>query len=457
MQNKATVSRFGTPTLYQQALNLSHTHEPSIQTLIQSLNHQSYYAYFEQDKQKITVGIGQLFGTCHHNTLSKHADEQALRIKQYDNLPCQVTMVPYDAAEVGRIKNRTNQSLLTISPEILVTYDLHTKKISGHAYVLTDETPSIAKQLLARHQITFDKLFARSHVKKSWHEPLSFRFDKNEDQYHGAFMKAQDAIKRGDVFQLVLSNTLKANGTCDMNHLFLQLVKEQSSPYVLVFKEGDHTYVSATPEILIEKTGQDLKTVPIAGTCPRKYDGRDSERASALLKNPKERAEHLMLVDLGRNDLGRVSQAGSVAVTTYATLKHLSHVSHLSSTVESTMSSLANYLDPFMATLPAGTVTGAPKEKAMTLIAQIEKSPRQHYAGAFLIEDMQGNYTSLITIRTLYQHKHELTLRVGSGIVYDSTFAGESRELIHKANGLLKSLKAIHPGGVTYDFDDRPL
>lgn len=268
-------------------------------------------------------------------------------------------------------------------------------------------------------------------------EPLS------DDKTYGAqYAAARAALIRGDVFQLVLSNRFEARGLTNATELLSALYAAEDSPFLVYAKTPERSWISATPEILVEKRGNQLVTVPIAGTCQRLKDGQDDLRAKALLEDPKERAEHLMLVDLSRNDLGRVSMVGSVQVSRYAEVKIAQRAQHLVSTIEGTLAPQCHPLAPLLATLPAGTVTGAPKTMAMALIDVIEPQRRTYYGGAFLLDLTQGDYRAYLHIRSLELDAVAGCMRyqVGSGIVIDSTLEGEAQELRTKAAGMMETL-----------------
>ncbi len=489
--------------------NQTHQNEKFLTALLQALDRQDHVVYFEAGSCEVKIGIGQLFKANESKDFDAFEVQQLNRISLKGPKPFSVTLIPYDYARALVLGVSPVAALRTIVPEILLTYNLTTKVLRGVAYLLHAESaqPEDSAEQLAilQEQCTQLVTSAASLSKPSSATlpshgtaplqpshlapgptpvsplnpstaalsatsaylpsystsappitpPLHFVASASAAQYAQGFSAAKEALHRGDVFQLVLSNTLVAQGQVDTAALCAYLIEEEASPFVVKIKLGEMTAVSATPERLVRKRGTSLETVPIAGTRPVLKDGLDHQRAQDLLNDPKERAEHLMLVDLGRNDLGRVSVPGTVNVKDYAKIKYLSRVMHLVSTVQSEEVPGGPYLGALRATLPAGTVSGAPKKKAMTLIDQLEVDSRGLYAGCFLIEDLMGNYDSLITIRTLVQEEDHITLRVGSGIVLDSTLAGESDELINKALGQLKAVEAIYPGGVTYDFDPR--
>ncbi|MCK8061414.1 MULTISPECIES: anthranilate synthase component I family protein [unclassified Fusibacter] len=430
---------------------LKHT-SPS--RILGQLRKEIHYCYFEKEADLLTIGIGELFDNEAMYDSRLFEQRQSDRIQAELELPKQISMIPFDLANNSYLKKEVKHPIHTISPEIVIDFD---RKNNGVSCFVYSSNPQITDSTTDYYQAYKRRIirYCKTHQVHDQHpDRLHFQFESDKDTYSMAFDQAKQAIQQGDVFQLVLSNTLRASGNCDLTLVFDYLLSENASPYLLLFHLIEDSYLSASPEILVEKKGSTLMTVPIAGTCPRLYDGLDESRAKELLSSQKERAEHLMLVDLGRNDLGRISKPGSVKVSSYAQLKKLSKVMHIASTVQGMQLEGGSYFEPLFTTLPAGTVSGAPKKMALYLIDKIEASERKHYAGSFVIEDSKGDYTSLITIRTLHQTRHEVNIRVGSGIVNDSTLEGERDELVHKAMGLISALEHTHRGGISHDFSD---
>jgi len=210
---------------------------------------------------------------------------------------------------------------------------------------------------------------------------------------------------------------------------------------MVLLESPDVALVGASPEMLVRKQGRHLETRPIAGTRPRGADAEGDKRlAEDLLADPKERAEHVMLVDLGRNDLGRVAVAGSVRVPTFMEVEHYSHVMHLVSSVEAEAATGKTALDALLACFPAGTVSGAPKIRAMEIIDSLETQARGPYAGAVGYLSFSGDLDTCITIRTLVVREGETSVTAGAGIVADSDPAAEERETRNKAAALLAAV-----------------
>jgi anthranilate synthase component 1 len=246
--------------------------------------------------------------------------------------------------------------------------------------------------------------------------------------------QAQEYIRRGDIFQVVLSRTFSADLALEPFALYRALRQLNPTPYLFLFEEPDFALIGASPELLVGIKDGVIETVPIAGTCKKDDD------IQQLLVDPKETAEHVMLVDLARNDVGSVAKAGSVKVNTFKKVKTYSYVSHIVSQVLGQMDLACNPLKVLQAILPAGTLSGAPKIRAMEIIDELEVSRRGIYGGAVVIIDEQGNLTSAITIRTLVKQGKRVELRTGAGIVYDSIPEKEVAETYLKAYGAMASI-----------------
>lgn len=246
-------------------------------------------------------------------------------------------------------------------------------------------------------------------------------------------LKAKEHIRAGDVFQLVSSRTFRTSCN-DAFALYRRLRQEAPAPYLFYFDVGDRQIVGASPEKLISVQGRVIESTPIAGTRPSGGDPAE------LLADSKERAEHLMLVDLARNDLGAVSEIGSVVVKDLMQVRRFPRVMHIVSTVTGILKEGLDAIDAFKASFPAGTLTGAPKIRAMELIDEIEPSRRGLYGGAIVAIDARGNLDSCIAIRMGLVENGELTVRAGAGIVYDSDPAKEAEETRLKASSILRGV-----------------
>jgi anthranilate synthase component I len=261
-------------------------------------------------------------------------------------------------------------------------------------------------------------------------------------EYLKAVRKAKDYIRSGDIIQVVLSRRWKLDPGTSPFQIYRALRLVNPSPYMYCLHFEDLDIVGSSPELLVRREGSLVETRPIAGTRPR---GRSPEEDVALerelKKDIKERAEHLMLVDLGRNDLGRVSKSGSVKVADFMSVERYSHVMHLVSSVTGQLRSDANAFDLFQASFPAGTVAGAPKIRAMQIIDELEKMKRGAYAGAVGYFSYTGNMDMAITIRTLVMKDGKAYMQAGAGIVADSVPEKEFMECEHKAAALFAAVR----------------
>jgi anthranilate synthase component 1 len=259
------------------------------------------------------------------------------------------------------------------------------------------------------------------------------------DEFRAAVRRAKEHIAAGDVFQVVLARRFSLEaGAASPLALYRALRRVNPSPYMVLFESPDVALAGTSPEMLVRKIGERVETRPIAGTRPRHpAPAEDRRLAAELAADAKERAEHVMLVDLGRNDLGRVCRGGSVEVTSFMEIERYSHVMHLCSTVEGLLAPGRSGLDALLACFPAGTVSGAPKVRAMQLIDELEPEGRGPYAGAVGYLSYAGDLDTCITIRTLVVHGGEVSVTAGAGIVADSDPEAEERETESKAAALL--------------------
>ena len=251
---------------------------------------------------------------------------------------------------------------------------------------------------------------------------------------------SKEFIRAGDIFQIVLSQRFSREFRRSPLDLYRALRTVNPSPYMFVLETGEFALVGASPEVHVRLTGQLAEIRPIAGTRPRgKTHEEDVALERELLADEKERAEHLMLVDLARNDIGRVCAYGSVKVPEFMTIERYSHVMHIVSQVEGQLAPERTAFDLMRATFPAGTVSGAPKIRAMQLIAQMERSQRGTYAGALGYFSYDGNLDSCITLRTALVKDGDIHIDAGASIVADSQPASEYQETINKASALFKA------------------
>ena len=255
--------------------------------------------------------------------------------------------------------------------------------------------------------------------------------------------KAKHHIREGDIFQIVLSNRLAAPFEGSLLNTYRVLRTINPSPYMFYFSGTDVEVAGASPETLVRLEDSVLHTFPLAGTRPRgKTDEEDMELEKELLKDEKELAEHNMLVDLGRNDLGKISRFGTVQVEKFHSIERFSHVMHIGSTVRGEIRDGCDALDAVEAVLPAGTLSGAPKIRACQLIGELENNKRGIYGGAIGYIDFTGNMDTCIAIRIAYKKNGRVFVRSGAGIVADSVPEKEYQECINKAGAVMDALRA---------------
>jgi len=270
----------------------------------------------------------------------------------------------------------------------------------------------------------------------------SLRSNLTREVYEAGVRTIKEHIAAGDIYQAVLSHRFEADVEAEPLTIYRALRHVNPSPYMYFIRMGKFAIVGSSPEMLVRVEGQRAEMHPIAGTRPRgRTEDEDLRLADELKRNEKERAEHVMLVDLGRNDLGRVCEYGSVRVPQYMGLERFSHVMHLVSTVEGRLSDDHDHLDALVATFPAGTVSGAPKIRAMQILAELEPTRRDLYAGAVGYIDFAGNLDFCITIRTITLRDGVARVQVGAGIVADSNPEAEYQETRDKARALLQAIE----------------
>lgn len=263
-----------------------------------------------------------------------------------------------------------------------------------------------------------------------------------KDEYCAMVERAKHHIVEGDIFQIVLSNRLEAPFEGSLLNTYRILRTLNPSPYMFYFSGSDMEVAGASPETLVKLENGVLHTFPLAGTRPRgKTPAEDAELEQDLLADPKELAEHNMLVDLGRNDIGKISKFGTVQVEKYHEIQRYSHVMHIGSTVRGEIRESADALDAIDAILPAGTLSGAPKIKACQLINDLENNKRGIYGGAIGYIDFTGNLDTCIAIRIAYKKNGKVFVRSGAGIVADSVPEREYQECLNKAAAVIKALK----------------
>jgi anthranilate synthase component 1 len=277
--------------------------------------------------------------------------------------------------------------------------------------------------------------------------PLVMRSNVTREQFEAAVRKGQEYIAAGDIYQVVLSQRFDVEVEADPFTVYRALRHVNPSPYMFFVRMGQRAIIGSSPEMLVRVENGQVQTHPIAGTRPRGRDEAEDLRLAEELKaDAKERAEHVMLVDLGRNDIGRVSEYGTVRVPQFMGLERYSHVMHLVSVVEGKLAVDCDRLDALVSCFPAGTVSGAPKIRAMEIIAELEPDRRGLYAGAVGYLDFAGNLDFCIAIRTIVMSGTKASVQAGAGIVIDSNPAAEFEETCSKARALTRALELASEG-----------
>ena len=314
--------------------------------------------------------------------------------------------------------------------KIILIYNIQSEDLDRYHYAI-DELKEMKDLIINGEMCPIEKPVLKSEIK-----PLF-----NQEEYGEMVNKAKHYIREGDIFQVVLSNRLEAEMDGSLFDTYLKLRKMNPSPYMFYFSSDDIEIAGASPETLVKLTDGTLYTYPLAGTRPRgKTKEEDEALEKDLLDDPKELSEHNMLVDLGRNDLGKISEFGSVHVDNYHNILRFSHVMHIGSTISSTIRSDKNAIDAIDAVLPAGTLSGAPKIRAMEIINELENNRRGIYGGCIGYIDFTGNLDTCISIRIAYKKKGKVYVRSGAGIVADSDPVKEHIECINKAKAVVKAL-----------------
>ncbi|MDJ0785940.1 MAG: anthranilate synthase component I [Myxococcota bacterium] len=340
-----------------------------------------------------------------------------------------------------------------VFPETVVVYDniRHTAQIIVHAEVGPDDDPAerYAEAILALDAVV-DRLRAPLPAeprRPSVRAPMDVRRSMEKDDYLGAVKKAIEYVEAGDIFQVVLSQRYEVPLQVEPFLLYRHLRHVNPSPYLFFMRMEGPVLIGSSPEILVRLEDGQIDLRPIAGTRRRGRDPEDDlfmERE--LLADPKERAEHVMLVDLGRNDVGRVARIGSVEVTDYALIERYSHVMHIVSNVQGRLVEGRDWLDLLRACFPAGTLSGAPKVRAMEIIDELETVRRGFFGGCVGYVDYSGNMDFAITIRTMLAKADRVVLQAGAGIVADSIPELEHKECGNKAGALIEAIDRAREG-----------
>ena len=336
--------------------------------------------------------------------------------------------------------------IFLVKAEKLVVYD----NFKNSAQVVFNADPSkhsyeVVQERINEMKASFSSSSNLEELK--FKEPKGFmHFESNfkKEEYLDAVSKIKNYIKEGDVFQVVLAQDFYSKFDLNPFHLYRAIRELNPSPYMYYLDLEECQVVGSSPEILVRLENTQLTLRPIAGTRKRGKDKEeDKQNEEDLLNDPKELAEHLMLIDLGRNDVGRVSEIGSVKVTDKMVIEKYSHVMHIVSNVEGTLSKDLDYLDALKASLPAGTLSGAPKIRAMEIINELEPSSRGIYGGAIGYISWNGNIDTAIAIRTAVIKDNKIHVGAGAGIVADSVPENEWLECIQKSKAFIDALEMI--------------
>jgi len=337
---------------------------------------------------------------------------------------------------------QTPDIFLMVSKE-LVVFD----SLSGKIFLIVHVDPKDSKALeLGEARLTelesMLQLSAPDVGSKKLQEPVEFVSEFSEANFKQAVDGAREYIQEGDVMQVVLSQRQSTKFTAPPINLYRSLRTLNPSPYMYYLSMDDFYIVGSSPEILVRLEDDEVTVRPIAGTRPRGADDKqDLALEKELMQDPKELAEHLMLIDLGRNDVGRVAETGSVKLTDKMMIERYSHVMHIVSNVTARLANKLDAIDVLKATFPAGTVSGAPKIRAMEIIDEYEPTKRGIYSGAVGYISWDGNMDTAIAIRTAVIKDEKLYIQAGAGIVYDSVPENEWIETNNKAGAMVKAAK----------------
>src|SRR5438876_2487216 len=331
--------------------------------------------------------------------------------------------------------------------DTLLVFDHLRRTIKAVTYVpLTDDLPTDYRRGCERLDDLLERLRSGTHTPGLEDAPGRARPDgivsnTSQPEYEGMVRQAKEAIAAGDCFQIVPSQRLSVRTSASPVSLYRALRSINPSPYMYFLNFGDYQIVGASPELLVLVEDGAVSTRPIAGTMPRGDTPEEDEALAArLLSDEKERAEHIMLVDLGRNDVGRVAQPGTVSVPRLMEIERYSHVMHIVSDVVGKLRPGLRPIDALRACFPAGTLTGAPKIRAMEIIAELEADQRGPYGGAIGFFNRDGDLVTAITIRTLVLKDGVAHIQAGAGVVADSAPTTEYQETLNKANAVLAAV-----------------
>ena len=335
-----------------------------------------------------------------------------------------------------------------LRPRILIIYDNLKKKIFYISNVFNDEKISNYEKKFEEIKTELSKLLSQSILRKKTNlilksnKTIKVKSNTSKNKFLSMVNKAKKYIKLGDIFQVVLSQRFEAKLTKKPLEIYKKLRITNPSPFMFYFNFSDFQIIGASPEILVRLRDNNITVRPIAGTRPRgKTLAQDKFYEKDLLKDKKELSEHLMLLDLGRNDAGKVSKINSVKVTESFVIERYSHVMHIVSNVIGKYNNKFSKFKSLLAGFPAGTVSGAPKIRAMEIIDELEKTKRKVYAGGIGYFSANGEFDTCIALRTAVAKRNKFYVQAGAGIVADSKPINEYKETINKAKALINALR----------------
>lgn len=410
---------------------------------------QSLDLYLEEELEKYKYSIdeklppfsGGYVGYFSYEIIEEWEDiyhDQDQSIKR-SNLPLTVLVIPGIIISLDHYTHK-----IKIIKNIYIPKDSTEEELKEIYFLAKDEIKSVLNHVLNNKKTNGFQLKKKD--KGTITAPLS---NTEKKEYVNMVNKAKEYIKNGDAFQIVLSQKFYHEGKYNPFTIYRALRAMNPSPYLFYLNFNEIKLIGSSPEVLVKVENKQVITRPLAGTRPRgNSKDEDKQLAEDLKNDPKEKAEHIMLVDLGRNDLGRISEIGSVKVTELMGIEYYSKVMHLVSQVEGKLAANKSIIDVLKAVFPAGTVSGAPKIRAMEIIDELEKEARGAYAGAVGYLGFNQNLNTCITIRTIVSSGDRLYIQAGAGIVADSDPEKEYSETLNKARAVLEAI-------ILYGGDDK--
>ena len=340
---------------------------------------------------------------------------------------------------------------ILIIPEVIFVFDIIKRNVLGIMLIeVNDKLFEVYNQYSLRLNDLCDKI-ANSILRKDVLFPenkLKINYSTRKDEFIESIEKCKKYIIDGEIIQVVISHYMEIETKVDPFLLYRTLRILNPSPYMFYLDFDKFQIIGSSPEVMVRVQNKEMMLKPIAGTRKRGLNLEEDEKIEKdLISDPKEKAEHIMLVDLGRNDLGKVALPGSVKVTEYMAIEKYSHVMHIVSTIKAILDDKFDVFDVIKATFPAGTLTGAPKIRAMEIINEMEKHKRGPYGGMILNLGYNMNLDSCITIRTIVLKDNIARIQAGAGIVADSDPENEYQETINKASALIKAIEIAQKGG----------